>query len=94
MDSRRLPYLSAAASAVVRSSDVMLPDGAVQLSVAQAAYERAQTAFATAGYPPLTTQLIDFSRFYPAENAHQQFLAKNPEGHCPVNATGVSCRAG
>lgn len=73
---------------------VLLPDGAVQLSGAQAAYARAQTAFATAGYPPLTTQLVDFSRFYPAENAHQQFLAKNPEGHCPVNATGVSCRAG
>jgi peptide-methionine (S)-S-oxide reductase len=73
---------------------VLLPAGAIQLSAATAAYERAQTAFTNAGFPPLTTQVVDFTCFFPAENAHQQYLAKNPEGHCPINATGVSCRAG
>ncbi|MGH8921739.1 MAG: peptide-methionine (S)-S-oxide reductase, partial [Actinomycetes bacterium] len=32
--------------------------------------------------------------FYYAEGYHQQYLAKNPGGYCPVHATGVSCPVG
>jgi peptide-methionine (S)-S-oxide reductase len=72
---------------------VIFPSGSVQRSAAHIALDRARAAFSTASFPPLTTQIVGDACFYPAENAHQQFLAKNPDGHCPVNATGVSCRS-
>ena len=46
-------------------------------------------AFATAGYPALTTEIADAGPFYYAEGYHQQYLEKNPNGYCPIHATGV-----
>jgi len=46
------------------------------------------------GYSPITTQIEPLGRFYYAEGYHQQYLAKNPNGYCPVHATGVSCPVG
>lgn len=39
----------------------------------------------------ITTEIIAACPFYYAEEYHQQYLAKNPEGYCGLNGTGVSC---
>jgi len=43
-----------------------------------------------AGYGQITTEIADAGPFYFAEDYHQQYLAKNPNGYCPVHSTGVS----
>jgi peptide-methionine (S)-S-oxide reductase len=47
-----------------------------------------------AGYPPVTTEIRDAPEFYYAEDYHQQYLAKNPDGYCGLGGTGVSCPEG
>ena len=42
----------------------------------------------------MTTEIAPLGEFYYAEGYHQQYLAKNPYGYCPVLATGVSCPVG
>ena len=64
---------------------------AVQLEIAQRVTADFQRAFSNAGYPPITTELAPAGPFYFAENYHQQYLAKNPHGYCPIHATGVTC---
>ena len=54
----------------------------------KAAYEE---ALAAAGYPQVTTEIIDAPAFYYAEHYHQQYLAKVPNGYCGLGGTGVSC---
>ena len=49
-------------------------------------------ALADAGYGEITTEFADLDDFYYAEPYHQQYLDKNPNGYCPIHATGVSCR--
>jgi len=44
---------------------------------------------ANAGYGPITTEIAEAGPFYFAEDYHQQYLAKNPNGYCPVHSTGV-----
>lgn len=44
-----------------------------------------------AGYPSVTTEVLDAPEFYYAEDYHQQYLAKNPMGYCGLGGTGVSC---
>lgn len=44
-----------------------------------------------AGYPGVTTEILDAPEFYYAEGYHQQYLAKNPMGYCGLGGTGVSC---
>ena len=39
----------------------------------------------------ITTEIIDAPPFYYAEEYHQQYLAKNPNGYCGLGGTGVSC---
>ena len=60
--------------------------------------EAAATVFgqrlAQAGYGAITTEIAPLTKFYYAEDYHQQYLAKNPNGYCPVLATGVSCPVG
>ena len=65
----------------------------------QAAVARATAAsfgkrLAAAGYGEITTEIAPLGTFYYAEDYHQQYLAKNPNGYCPVHATGVSCPVG
>lgn len=62
-----------------------------QLEIAQRVTAEFQRAFSGAGYPPITTELAPAGPFYFAENYHQQYLAKNPHGYCPIHATGVTC---
>lgn len=50
-----------------------------------------QQKLAKAGFGPITTEIIDAAEFYYAEEYHQQYLAKNPNGYCGLGGTGVSC---
>ena len=49
-----------------------------------------QQALAKSGYGPITTEILDATEFYYAEDYHQQYLAKNPNGYCGLGGTGVS----
>lgn len=64
----------------------------------QAAAEASRAAYAprlaAAGYGPITTEILPAPPFYFAEDYHQQYLAKNPEGYCGIGGTGVSCPIG
>jgi peptide-methionine (S)-S-oxide reductase len=48
----------------------------------------------SAGYGPITTEIVDAPEFFYAEDYHQQYLAKNPGGYCGLGGTGVTCPAG
>ena len=43
-----------------------------------------------AHYGPITTEIVEASEFYYAEDYHQQYLAKNPQGYCGLGGIGVS----
>jgi peptide-methionine (S)-S-oxide reductase len=62
------------------------------------AAERSRDVFAsrlsTAGFGPITTEIAPLRDFYYAEDYHQQYLAKNPNGYCGLGGTGVSCPIG
>jgi peptide-methionine (S)-S-oxide reductase len=51
-------------------------------------------ALAKEGYGAITTEIVDAPPFYYAEDYHQQYLAKNPDGYCGLGGTGVSCPVG
>jgi peptide-methionine (S)-S-oxide reductase len=53
-----------------------------------------QAELEKAGYGTITTEIGPLDRFYYAEDYHQQYLAKNPNGYCGIGGTGVSCPAG
>jgi peptide-methionine (S)-S-oxide reductase len=42
----------------------------------------------------ITTELAPAGEFYYAEDYHQQYLHKNPNGYCGLGGTGVACPAG
>lgn len=54
--------------------------------------DRFQEALSAAGYGRITTVIEPLRTFAFAEAYHQQYLAKNPGGYCPIHATGVTCR--
>jgi len=62
-----------------------------QKQAARASLERYQKELAQAGFPPVTTEILDAPEFYFAEEYHQQYLAKNPRGYCGHGGTGVAC---
>ena len=49
---------------------------------------------AQAGYPEITTEIKSDQPFYYAEDYHQQYLAKVPNGYCGLGGTGVACPIG
>ena len=57
----------------------------------KAAYQAALTA---AGRGQITTEILPAPVFYYAEDYHQQYLAKNPDGYCGIGGTGVTCPIG
>lgn len=59
---------------------------------AVAARDRMQTALTASGYGTITTEILPAGDFFLAEDYHQQYLEANPNGYCPVHATGVTCR--
>lgn len=64
----------------------------------RAAAERARGAYdaklRAAGYDAITTEIVDAPPFYFAEDYHQQYLDKNPNGYCGLGGTGVTCPVG
>lgn len=67
---------------------------AEQRAAAEASKEAFGKKLADAGYGAITTEIVDAGPFYYAEDYHQQYLYKVPNGYCPVHATGVSCPVG
>jgi len=49
---------------------------------------------AKAGFGEITTEIASLDAFYYAEDYHQQYLDKNPNGYCGLGGTGVSCPVG
>lgn len=60
-----------------------------QKQMAEKTAEQFQRALQDAGYPPITTEIVEAPEFYYAEDYHQQYLAKNPSGYCGLGGTGV-----
>ena len=56
--------------------------------------ERYQERLSAAGYGEITTEIVPAREFFYAEDYHQQYLAKNPNGYCGLGGTGVSCPVG
>jgi peptide-methionine (S)-S-oxide reductase len=69
-------------------------EGADDLRLAESAREAFQTALSGAGLGTITTQIKPAGPFYYAEEYHQQYLAKNPDGYCGLGGTGVACPIG
>jgi len=65
-----------------------------QRKAAEASKAAYAQALAERGYGTITTEILDAGPFYFAEDYHQQYLAKNPNGYCGLGGTGVSCQIG
>jgi peptide-methionine (S)-S-oxide reductase len=65
-----------------------------QKRAAEASRDAFQKQLAKAGYGAITTEIQPAPEFYYAEDYHQQYLAKNPDGYCGLGGTGVSCPVG
>ncbi|MDR6531562.1 peptide-methionine (S)-S-oxide reductase [Caulobacter rhizosphaerae] len=65
-----------------------------QAAAAVASKEAYQQALNAQGLGTITTEIGAAGPFYFAEDYHQQYLAKNPEGYCGVGSTGVVCPIG
>lgn len=64
---------------------------AAQRAAAEASKRAFQAGLTAAGYGSITTEIVDAPVYYYAEDYHQQYLAKNPNGYCGLGGTGVSC---
>ena len=62
-----------------------------QLGIANTSQHEYQTLLNTAGYGDITTEIVPAAELYYAEEYHQQYLAKNPNGYCGIGGTGVAC---
>lgn len=65
-----------------------------QARLARASLSAYQERLAAAGFGRVTTEIRPESGLYYAEDYHQQYLAKNPQGYCGIGGTGVSCPVG
>jgi peptide-methionine (S)-S-oxide reductase len=65
-----------------------------QRRIAEASRDKYAERLAEAGFGPIKTEIADAGPFYFAEDYHQQYLARNPDGYCPDHSTGVSCPIG
>jgi len=62
-----------------------------QMTAAEASRERYQRGLDAAKLGPITTEIRPAPEFFAAEDYHQQYLAKNPDGYCGLGGTGVVC---
>lgn len=67
---------------------------AEQEAAAKASKLAYQGALTAKGYGAITTEILPAPTFYYAEDYHQQYLAKNPDGYCGIGGTGVTCPIG
>jgi peptide-methionine (S)-S-oxide reductase len=75
-----------------RSGIYYFDDG--QRQEAERTRDEFQGAIAKAGYGKITTEIVPAPEFYFAEDYHQQYLSKNPNGYCGLGGTGVTCPTG
>lgn len=61
----------------------------VQAGLADASRAAYQAGLAEAGHGEITTEIVPAPQYYFAEDYHQQYLAKNPNGYCGLGGTGV-----
>lgn len=62
-----------------------------ELARVKASRDAYAEALKAAGRGDITTEIKPLEAFYPAEDYHQQYLAKNPAGYCGIGGTGVTC---
>lgn len=67
----------------------ILTNNVQQQSIAEQVKSQYQALLTQAGYGAITTQIKTLDKFHPAEEYHQDYLQKNPDGYCPDHATGV-----
>ena len=65
-----------------------------QKSAAEASKMAFGPRLSESGYGPITTEILTAPEFFFAEDYHQQYLAKNPNGYCGIGGTGVTCPIG
>jgi peptide-methionine (S)-S-oxide reductase len=65
-----------------------------QVLAARASREAFQVKLSAAGFGAITTEIGPAPEFWYAEDYHQQYLHKNPNGYCGLGGTGVSCPVG
>ena len=65
-----------------------------QTAAAEASRDAFQAVLHEAGFGAITTEIRLAADFYYAEDYHQQYLAKNPNGYCGLGGTGLSCPVG
>ena len=71
---------------------VIYCDTQAQYDAAIASRDAYQQRLSDAGFGAITTEIVfPAPTFYYAEDEHQQYLAKNPQGYCGIGGTGVSC---
>ena len=75
-----------------RSAIYVLNDA--QRKAAEESRHLFQERLNAAGFGPITTEIRSAPPFYYAEDYHQQYLAKNPDGYCGIGGTGVACPVG
>jgi peptide-methionine (S)-S-oxide reductase len=68
--------------------------GEEQARAAAASKTEYQKALAAAGHGAISTEIAPARDFFYAEDYHQQYLHKNPNGYCGIGGTGVSCPIG
>jgi len=74
----------------------IFPQTPEQRTAAVASRDAYQVRLTAAGFGPITTEISGppAPEFYFAEDYHQQYLSKNPNGYCPDHGTGVACPVG
>ena len=68
--------------------------GDAQKDAALRSKDAFEKALRAAGHGAITTEIAEAPEYYYAEDYHQQYLAKNPDGYCGLGGTGVSCPVG
>ena len=68
---------------------IILTTSEMQSDIANQVSDQYQLLLSAAGYGEITTVIKPLDKFYPAEEYHQDYLVKNPNGYCPIHATGV-----
>ena len=69
-------------------------EGEAQRHAAESSRDAYEAKLLAAGYDDVTSEIREAPPFYYAEDYHQQYLAKVPNGYCGIGGTGVSCPIG
>jgi peptide-methionine (S)-S-oxide reductase len=68
---------------------ILLTTTPEQQASAEKSRDAYQVQMTKAGYGEIKTSILPLDTYYFAEDYHQQYLVKNPNGYCPIHATGV-----